>query len=407
MRLRYVYHHEARGSLCTDSPSVYPQTQLLACLQWLGEFQVLACVPLTGSVPVKDVADLSGVPEDQLSCTIRMAATAGFLHEPQPQQVAHTALSAAFVNRPSLLDAAMFLASSAAPAALNMAEATQRYGASTHSRESAYSLALDPRITLQAASEQRPKLRRQWAAYLHNVGEGHEAGVIDVLTRMDWLKLGNACAVEVGAPSCAAASALLQLYPALRFIVQIAEQAHGVVACPDLPAGVSSRIVVQKRVAGTSQPVTDASVYIFRLPLLCPSPSVPSQTLPIRITGELRAHLGVLRANPRSMLILTTRQLPDSGTIDPKLEALARLGELSVLQLTNERALRIDELVALLEGIEDGTGRLAVIKKMLSSDRTTVALVVKHQSFMQEVQPAYASENTWHHNGTHGTLTLN
>ncbi len=344
---------------------------------------MLACVPFTGSVPIKDVADLSGVPESQLSCVIRMTATAGFLNEPQPHQVAHTALSASFVDRPSLLDAAMFLAASNAPAALHMAEATQRYGASIHARESAYSLALDPRTTLQAACEQRPKLRRQWAAYLHCVGDGDEAGVTDVLTRLDWVNLGNACVVEVNAPSCLMASALAKLYPALHFVVQIAEQNHGAATRLDLLAPVSSRIAVHERVPGTPQMVTDAAVYIFRLPLPCPSPGVPSQSLPLRITSELRTHLCVLRANLHSIIIVTARPLPEPGTVDPRLEALARSGELSLLQLTNERTVRIDELVELLEGVGDDAGRLVVTNQLLSSDKTTVALVVKYQPYGQ------------------------
>lgn len=54
------------------------QNQLLACLQWLGDFQVLACIPLKGSVPAKDVADIVNVPELQLCRIVRMTATAGF-----------------------------------------------------------------------------------------------------------------------------------------------------------------------------------------------------------------------------------------------------------------------------------------------------------------------------------------
>ncbi|KAF7587025.1 hypothetical protein BBP40_007847 [Aspergillus hancockii] len=145
------------------------QNQLLACLQWLGEFQVLACIPLHGSVPISDVAELAGVPEIQLCRIIQMTATAGFLQESQPGQVAHTALSARFVTKPSYLDAAMFLAETAAPAALQMAAATQRFGPSQQPNESAYNIAFHTSDTFASSCEQRPHLQRQWPAYLRLV----------------------------------------------------------------------------------------------------------------------------------------------------------------------------------------------------------------------------------------------
>lgn len=94
------------------------KTQLLACLKWLGEFQVLACIPLHDKIPAHELADLVGVPERQLSRVVRMTATAGFLCEPQPGYISHSPLSAPFITDLSYLDATMFLAGTVAPAAL-------------------------------------------------------------------------------------------------------------------------------------------------------------------------------------------------------------------------------------------------------------------------------------------------
>lgn len=166
-------------------------------MQWLGEFQVLACIPLRGSVPFEDVADLAGIPETQLCRIVRLTATAGFLHEPQPGHVAHSALSAPFVTRPSFLDAAMFLSETAAPAALHMAVATQRFGQPQRPNESAYNIAVNSSDTFASAYDQRSKLQRQWSAFLHHGMDGVDASVTDILTRLDWLSLGSASVVEV------------------------------------------------------------------------------------------------------------------------------------------------------------------------------------------------------------------
>lgn len=165
-------------------------------MQWLGEFQVPACVPLDGSALMKDVSDLIGVPETQLCRIIRMATTAGFLQEPQPGYIAHSALSASFVTKPSYLDAAMFLAGTAVPAALEMAAATkQRSGSSERanvvSNNSAFS---------SSGETQLPRLQRQWHAYLRYVTEYLCDTATDILTCLEPLRMENASVVEVILP---------------------------------------------------------------------------------------------------------------------------------------------------------------------------------------------------------------
>lgn len=141
------------------------KSQLLACLHWLGDFQVLACIPLRHSVPIKDISDLAGVPEAQLCRIARMTMAFGFLCEPQPGRLSHNALSAAFVTNPSLLDAVMFLAGTATPSALKMAANTQRLNYSSTPQATAYNLASNHASSFSTECEQRPQLRRQWSAF--------------------------------------------------------------------------------------------------------------------------------------------------------------------------------------------------------------------------------------------------
>lgn len=126
-----------------------------------------------------------------------MMATAGFLHEPQPGCVEHSALSAPFVTKPSLLDAAMFLSESAAPTALQMAAATQRFGHSQRPDESAYNIASNTSTAFASACEQQSRLKRRWSAYLRYGTGDVDTSVTDILTRLDWLSLGNTSVVEV------------------------------------------------------------------------------------------------------------------------------------------------------------------------------------------------------------------
>lgn len=107
-----------------------------------------------------------------------MTASAGFLKEAEPGHVAHTALSSSFVVKPSYLDAAMFIAGTAAPTALHMPAATHRFGKSTQANETAYHIAFNTPNTFASACQESPTLRREWSAYLdlqHEANDSHEA----------------------------------------------------------------------------------------------------------------------------------------------------------------------------------------------------------------------------------------
>lgn len=191
------------------------QIQILACLHWLGHFQVLACIPLRESASTRDIADLVGVPEAQLSRIIRMTATCGFLREPEPGKVAHSPLSADFLTNPSLLDAVVFLANTAAPAALHMPDCTQRFRDSRAPSETAYNVASNSAVLFNAACEQRPQLRRQWAAFQQhgttNV-DGALVGLLGSFQCADRLLGEASTVVEVREPPCLAQSPAVSVY---------------------------------------------------------------------------------------------------------------------------------------------------------------------------------------------------
>ncbi|KAH8701043.1 O-methyltransferase family protein [Talaromyces proteolyticus] len=351
------------------------QSEILACLRWLGEFQILACIPLVGSVPIEDIADLTGASETHLGRIIRLTATAGFLHEPQPAYVAHTPLSASFFSNPSLLDAAMFLSESAAPATLQMAQAN-------HSRqpsENVYSNLTLPTIkSFHAVRERRPKLNRQWSAYLHHIGGLHTANdTADILTQLNWTKISNvpdASIVEVNVQSLSSSisQCLADRYPALHFSVQISDPVASTGGDRDSITvdDFDPRISVTHRALGTRQTATDAAVYILHLPLSSPS----------AVLAELAAHLDVLRARSSIMLILTARLLPEPGSLaDPEVEAMARSRGLVLLQLANEVEMEMAELLEMIDTVRDSMGKLVVTKRLCSRNNLVSALVVKYQ----------------------------
>ena len=168
--------------------------------------------------------------------------------------------------------------------------------------------------------------------------------------------------------------ALAKMYPALQFIVQMIEPAQSNIdqIGTEKVEDFGGRITVQKRMPAAVQVVKDAAVYILRL-------SAPFPPLPAQILAELSAHLGILRANASATLILAPPLLPEPGTVGSIVEAMARLRDLSRLQLTNESGLELGELIEMVNSVHDSKGRLIVVNKLRSRDGATVALGVKYE----------------------------
>lgn len=135
-------------------------------------------------------------------------------------------------------------------------------------------------------------------------------------------------------------------------------------------------MTIQKRATGTPQNVPDAGVYVVGLPssLL----GLPLQSTLHQITSELRAHLDVARTTRCPILVLTPRLLPKPGTVDPGVEALARLRDLSLLQLGNEREMEMVELINVVNGIGDAAGCLRVVRRLSDRKTSNVALEVRY-----------------------------
>lgn len=119
---------------------------------------------------------------------------------------------------------------------------------------------------------------------------------------------------------------------------------------------------------------------------------MPSLPLPARILAELRAHLGVLRANSTSVtLVLAPRVLPEPGSVEPNVEAMARLCDLSRLQLANEREMEMGELVEMVNSVHDSMGWLVVVNKLRSRNSATMALGIKYQAYADRHQEAQST----------------
>jgi hydroxyacyl-ACP dehydratase HTD2-like protein with hotdog domain len=169
--------------------------------------------------------------------------------------------------------------------------------------------------------------------------------------------------------------ALAKMHPSLRFIVQMNESASRTddILCAKKLEGVEGRhLTMQSRAPAAVQSVKDAAVYILRL--------TESSSLREQVIAELNVHLPMLRANASSTLILALPSLPEPGSVDPDVEATARLWDLSRMQLTNECELEASDLVELINSVQDSRGRLVVVNKLCSRNSTMMVVGVKYEA---------------------------
>lgn len=181
------------------------------------------------------------------------------------------------------------------------------------------------------------------------------------------------------------------MYPLLHFTVQLNRQSQDTASTstssntsnsttPD--STTTNRITIQDRPPASNQPIKDAAVYILRLN---PAPtfhtnntdSTPTTTF----LPELQAHLTILRANKNATLILAPPLLPEPSPSATRAESMARVRDLCRLQLLDWYDLEAEELVQLLDGVRDESGRLEVVSTLQSPQSALVALAVKYQAY--------------------------
>ncbi|KAL4898953.1 hypothetical protein BDW74DRAFT_184229 [Aspergillus multicolor] len=376
--------------------------QLLANLQWLCELQVLACIPLDGEVALEEVAEISNVPVDQLQRVVRLMMTAEFLCEQSSGHVAHTPLSASFVTEPDLLDASLFLAQVAVPAALRMPRSIDQHHpddpdlsstliAQADSRAAGPGLGLGSRLRSGYAAgfdPGQPRAQRLFAAYLARAILDEGSAVDEVLKLVDWGAIGAGTVVDVHPPSITTIAMIAGLTPELQFVLQTSAPSNGHSGLMtglevsawmtyQLPATISPRVTVQSRAPAAPQTVVGAAVYVLRVP--SPSPILPWASLRTQTMLELQAHLPVLRTQSESRLLITALVLPAPRTIDYEAETLVRLRDMSLLQLANERQPGKTEIVEMIAGIRDSGGCLVVTREVQTTASAAIGLEVRYE----------------------------
>ena len=394
------------AQLATDATEFVPELAVrhnqFACVRWLCHFRIPTLLPLepegvTGgdqpeagaptfaTRPYATVAEAAGVPEHQLRSIARMAMLAGFLAEPVAGQLGHSALSAAMVAQPGLLEWARFVTGTSAPMATAMVEATERWGGDRSIAHTAYAAAWHTDLPLFAHVAADPDLQARYPAYMRAVTQSEGLALTHLLEgwRAGWASAASAGAVlvDVGGSAGHASAALARAFPGLRAVVQDRAEVVARADAEDAPRlraeGLS--IAFQAHDFFTPQPARPAAfenegkgdVYLLRQIL-----HDWGDERSITILSHLAAALQ--QGGPNARLVVMDTVLPSPGQGSRSEEAVLRVRDLTMLQAHNahERSkAEWDELLAkahpsleIRQVVQPFKSLMAVIEIAIKSD---------------------------------------
>ncbi|KAH9866832.1 hypothetical protein IAQ61_007421 [Plenodomus lingam] len=309
-RLGFIFYLSTWKSLALETlsqifgsgTSSERQVQVVACLRWLCEFNILPCIPKHQSVSYEDLSQLALVPEGHLRRICRMLIAAEFLEEVASTHVGHTALSYAFVNNFALSDGLAFLTETILPASLKMVEASKPF---QKTYQSPYSAAFGVSTSFTDQALQHSRLSRQFDHFIRCIASDTGDELLDILSQMSINGGKEALVVDVECTSLTIVQTLAALHPRLSFVAQFVKELP-LTDGKEMPESVPSRIQCCRRSNPEIQPIRNASIYVLFLQSMDTNEAAVGR----QVINCLQAHADILRCNCDAKLVIIAATTP-------------------------------------------------------------------------------------------------
>ncbi|KAI9694040.1 MAG: hypothetical protein M1822_003311 [Bathelium mastoideum] len=311
--------------------------QNLVCLRWLVNLNILEHIPVSGSIAYSDLAAVTNVPESQLKGVARMAIIHGFLSEPQPGLIAHSASSALLVEDQSFMNWARWMTNYSVPTAYKFPEATKRWGKTDAKHETAFSLAMNHEQPFFDRLRQDTEMNTMFSGYMRNVASTEGVSFKHLVRGFDWANLpAGATVVDVGGSRGHASVALAKQYPHLHFIVQDLPEtiANANSNLNDLDQTVASRIKFMPHDFFQPQPITNANVYLLRMII---------HDWPDQEATKILNHLRKAMMKAGACIVIMDTVLPQPGTVSIVEERQLRVRDLTMMQVFNAKERELED----------------------------------------------------------------
>jgi hypothetical protein len=235
-------------------------------LQAIYEYNIAQCVPLNGTATYTEISQKSGLELDKCRRIIRYVMTNKVFHEPTPDHVAHTAISALLCRDAGARDFAGHCLEEVHTGTAHQVAAMRKWPHSVLPNESGLTLGfgIEGKSLFDFFAQEPHRAQRFGGAmgFLGSSGTNF-APEIEVARGFPWKSLGKATMVDCGGSRGHVSIAVANVAPEMHFIVQdLPEVVSQAEARP--PAGLEGRIRYEAYDFFTPQPVKDADVYFFR-----------------------------------------------------------------------------------------------------------------------------------------------
>ncbi|KAI1427081.1 S-adenosyl-L-methionine-dependent methyltransferase [Xylaria sp. FL1777] len=231
------------------------------------EFNIPALIPLEGAISLSELAAKAGLLEDKLARIVRYAITNFIFCEPQPNYIAHTALSAALARDPQFATYLRLCLVDLAPVNVALPRALRMWPESESVTECGVNAAFNTNEPffkwLSRDATRQARFDQGMVGF--STGDGGAAGRssnTDIAAYPWGTALpANAVVVDVGGGSGHVSKALAQIFPSFRITVQDRPE---VVAAAVRGTSNPSNLTYQAHSFFEQQPLVGADVYFLR-----------------------------------------------------------------------------------------------------------------------------------------------
>ncbi|KAF2140298.1 uncharacterized protein K452DRAFT_335379 [Aplosporella prunicola CBS 121167] len=312
-------------------------------------FRIADAVPLEGETSFDHVAAAVSLDRVNVKRIVRHAMTNNLFCEPRPGYVAHTAMSRAMLEDPTLKDWVGLCSSDFFPAAARTVDAMEKWPGSQEPTHAGFAYAWNTDVPMFVEIGKDPARAKRFGRAMASLtgGEGYE---VDYLVNgYPWADLGKATVVDVGGSHGFVPVALGAKFPDLRFIVQ--DLPKTVADGPaHIPAELADRIEFQAHDFFTEQPVHGADVYFFRWIFHNWSDKYCEKMLRMLIPA----------LKPGARILINENILPTPGTENAWDEKIIRSMDMTMLQLLNARERAEEDYAELFQNTDPGFKFLGV-----------------------------------------------
>lgn len=173
-----------------------PQLVISSALQISWRFKLPQAVPLNDCISYENLAAKVGLDQGVIERVMRTLMTRGMFHQPDPDHVSHSRLSATLATEqwPDALFSMVF--GWATPAIMHVADALTKWGSSQKPNETGFNVAKNTDKTMWELLEQDLEAQKMFGKFMNFTSDVF--GVIDgLISGYDWAGLGDAVVVDV------------------------------------------------------------------------------------------------------------------------------------------------------------------------------------------------------------------